>query len=226
MRLLFAEDDATLREFVTRGLMEAGYAVDPFAAGDDALLAAEVVSYDLAILDVNLPGIDGFEMCRRLRARPNPGPAVLFLTARDAIQDRVTGLDLGAEDYLVKPFAFAEFLARVRALLRRGPGTTPVLQVADIRLDPARRTVMRGEREINLTTREFAMLEYLMRNAGRVVTKAMITEHVWNFELDAESNFIEVYIYAIRKKLDAPGAPTVIHTVRGLGYRFDAATSA
>jgi two-component system copper resistance phosphate regulon response regulator CusR len=222
MRILFAEDDPTLREFVARGLTEAGYAVDALDDGGDALLAAETVAYDLAILDVNLPGKDGFEICREIRARLDPGPAVLFLTARDAIEDRVAGLDLGAEDYLVKPFAFAELLARVRALLRRGPGTTPVLRIADLELDPALRKVTRAGEEIKLTAKELSLLEYLMRNAGRVVTKPMIAEHVWNFDLEAESNFIEVYIYALRKKLDRPDAHPLIHTVRGIGYRLDA----
>jgi two-component system copper resistance phosphate regulon response regulator CusR len=222
MRILFAEDDPTLREFVARGLSEAGYAVDAMENGDDALVAVETVDYDLAILDVNLPGKDGFAICREIRARLHPGPAVLFLTARDAIEDRVAGLDLGAEDYLVKPFAFAELLARVRALLRRGPGTSPTLQIADLELDPAQHKVTRAGQEIKLTAKELSLLEYLMRNAGRVVTKPMIAEHVWNFDLEAESNFIEVYIYSLRKKLDRPGVLPIIHTVRGVGYRLDA----
>jgi two-component system OmpR family response regulator len=222
MRILFAEDEPTLREFVTRGLTEAGYAVDAFADGEEAWLAASTVSYDVAILDVNLPGIDGFELCRRIRSTPAEGPAILFLTARDAIVDRVTGLDLGAEDYLVKPFAFAELLARIRSLLRRGPGTAAVLAVGDLILDPSARKVSVAGSPINLTAKEFAVLEYLMRNAGRVVTKAMIAEHVWNFDLGAESNFIEVYIYALRKKIDAPYGRQLIQTMRGAGYRIDA----
>jgi two-component system OmpR family response regulator len=222
MRILFAEDEPTLREFVTRGLTEAGYAVDAFADGEEAWLAASTVPYDVAILDVNLPGIDGFELCRRIRSTPAEGPAILFLTARDAIDDRVTGLDLGAEDYLVKPFAFAELLARIRSLLRRGPGTAAVLAVGDLVLDPSARKVSVAGSPINLTAKEFAVLEYLMRNAGRVVTKAMIAEHVWNFDLGAESNFIEVYIYALRKKIDAPYGGQLIQTVRGAGYRIDA----
>jgi DNA-binding response OmpR family regulator len=222
MRILFAEDEPTLREFVTRGLTEAGYAVDAFADGEEALLAASTVSYDVAILDVNLPGIDGFELCRRIRSTPAEGPAILFLTARDAIDDRIAGLDLGAEDYLVKPFAFAELLARIRSLLRRGPGTAAVLAVGDLELDPSARKVSVAGSPINLTAKEFAVLEYLMRNAGRVVTKAMIAEHVWNFDLGAESNFIEVYIYALRKKIDAPYGRQLIQTMRGAGYRIDA----
>src|SRR3954470_12853229 len=163
MRILFAEDDPALLEFVTRGLVEAGYAVDAFADGGDAWLAAQLVAYDLGILDVNLPSCDGFEICRRIRATVNPGPAVLFLTARDGIEDRVIGLDTGAEDYLVKPFAFAELLARVRALLRRGSGLPPVFRIADLELDPAQRRVWRGGIEAKLTTKEFSLLEYLMR---------------------------------------------------------------
>jgi two-component system, OmpR family, copper resistance phosphate regulon response regulator CusR len=226
MRVLFAEDEATLREFVARGLEEAGYAVDAVDNGEDAWLAAEVVPYDVAILDVNMPGIDGFEVCRRIRARSGSGPAILFLTARDAIGDRVNGLDLGAEDYLVKPFDFAELLARVRSLLRRGPGTPPLLQVGDLCLDPSTRKVTRGGLSIRLSAKEFALLEYLMRNAGRVVSKSMIAEHVWNFDLSAESNFIEVSIYALRKKIDMPSDTQLIQTVRGAGYRIDAAGGA
>ena len=222
MRILFAEDEPTIREFVARGLSEAGYAVDAVADGEEAWLAAQTVDYDIAILDIGMPGMDGFEVCRRIRARQGNGPAILFLTARDAIADRVAGLDLGAEDYLVKPFAFAELLARVRALLRRGPATAAVLTIDELVLDPAARKLTRAGSEIKLTGKEFALLEYLMRNAGKVVTKTMIAEHVWNFELDAESNFIEVFIYALRKKIDAPFGTAVIQTVRGTGYKIDA----
>lgn len=227
MRLLIAEDEPALRTFVARGLAEAGYAVDAVADGTDAWLAVDVVPYDLVILDINLPECDGFELCRRIRARPEPkpGPAILFLTARDAVADRVTGLDLGAEDYLVKPFAFAELLARVRALLRRGPGTAAVLRAADVELDPAARTVTRGGAGITLTAKEFALLEYLLRNAGRVVSKAMIADHVWNFDLEGESNFIEVYVYALRKKLGGASGPPFIETVRGVGYRINVSRS-
>lgn len=223
MRLLFVEDDDALRTVVAKGLHEAGYAVDAFANGADALLASETVPYDVAILDISLPDIDGFELCRRLR-RQADAPPVLFLTARDAVEDRVAGLDLGAEDYVVKPFAFPELLARLRVLLRRGPSGPPVVTVGDVTLDPAGRTVERRGAPILLTAREFSLLEYLMRNAGQVVTKPMIADHVWNFELDAESNFIEVYIYTLRKKLDVPGSSPLIHTLRGVGYRFDAST--
>jgi two-component system OmpR family response regulator len=171
-----------------------------------------------------MPGFDGFEVCRRIRARGAASPAILFLTARDAVSDRVTGLDLGAEDYLVKPFAFAELLARVRALLRRGSGAgaAPVLAVGDVLLDPAARKVTKADQEVRLSAKEFAVLEYLMRNVGRVVTRNMIIEHVWNFALEAESNFVEVFIYALRKKLAGPEGQPFIQTVRGAGYRLDA----
>ncbi len=222
MRLLFAEDDSTIREYVTRGLREAGYAVDPVERGDDALLAARAVNYDLAILDINLPGMSGFDVCGAIRSQDPPGPAILMLTARDAVEDRVRGLDLGAEDYLVKPFAFAELLARVRALLRRGPGQAPRIEVADLVIDPAAHRVERSGTAITLTAKEFSLLEYLARNADRVVTKAMIAEHVWDFDLEAETNFIEVAIYALRKKVDVPFGHALIHTIRGVGYRLDA----
>jgi DNA-binding response OmpR family regulator len=222
MRILVAEDDSALRTCVARGLTESGHAVDALGDGEEAWLAATTVPYDIAILDVNLPSLDGFELCRRIRVTAHPGPAILFLTARDAIADRVTGLDLGAEDYLIKPFAFAELLARVRSLLRRGPGTTPVLEVGSLRLDPATRRVTVDDLDIRLSAKEFALLEYLMRNAGRVVTKSMIADHVWNFDLEGGSNFIEVFIYALRKKLALPGGCQVIQTRRGVGYCIDA----
>ena len=222
VRILFAEDEPTIRKYVSKGLAEAGYAVDAVKDGEEAWLAAQTVDYDVAILDIGLPGIDGFEVCRRIRSRSDHGPAVLFLTDRDAVEDRALGLDLGAEDYLVKPFAFAELLARVRVLLRRGPSGPAVLSSGELLLDPAARRVTVHGDEIKLTAKEFALLEYLMRNAGRVVTKSMIAEHVWNFELDGESNFIEVFVYSLRKKVDTPLGRPLIQTVRGTGYRIDA----
>lgn len=226
MRLLFAEDEDTIRQFVTRGLREAGYAVDPVVDGEEAMLAASTVAYDVAILDIAIPRLDGLEVCRRLRARPSRGPAILLLTARDAVADRVRGLDAGADDYLVKPFAFAELLARLRALLRRGGGDAPRLTAGDLTLDPATRRVTRAGTEIRLTTKEYQLLEYLLRNAGRVVTKTLIAEHVWDFALEAETNFIEVYIYSLRKKIDSPFGSRLIETVRGAGYRINAAPGA
>lgn len=222
MRLLFAEDEGAIREFVTKGLREAGYAVDDVSDGDEALLAATSVDYDLLILDVAMPGIDGLEVCRRVRAAREQGPAILFLSAKDGVDDRVIGLDAGAEDYLVKPFAFPELLARVRALLRRGGGLQPVLTLDDLSLDPATHVVVRAGVDIRLTAKEFALLEYLMRNAGRMVSKTMIADHVWDFELDGETNFIEVFIYSLRKKIDSPFGRPLIHTVRGAGYRLHA----
>lgn len=223
MRILVAEDEPVLCEWLKRGLEESAYAVDAVLDGEDAWLAISTTAYDVAILDVNLPGIDGFEVCRRTRAALERGPAIIFLTARDSVSDRVEGLDAGAEDYLVKPFAFQELLARVRSVLRRGPGTGPLLRLDTLEIDPASRSVRREGREIHLTAKEYALLEYLVRNQGRVVTRHMIADHVWDAELDAESNFIEVFIYALRKKVDAPFATPLIHTVRGAGYRVDRA---
>ncbi|MGI9253994.1 MAG: response regulator transcription factor [Thermomicrobiales bacterium] len=220
MRLLVAEDDPTMRRFLAQGLEEAGYAVDAFASGEDARDAGRVVTYDVAILDINLPDLDGFALCRDLQRGDSP-PAVLFLTARDGVADRVAGLDLGAGDYLVKPFAFPELLARVRALLRRQPVSQPHLEAGDLRLDPASRRVTYGGTEIPLSAKEYALLEFLLRNVGRVMSRDAITEHVWNFDLDAESNFLQVLVYAVRRKLEAAGLPDPIRTVRGVGYVID-----
>ena len=221
MRILIAEDDHSIRSYLAQGMREAGYAVDTVVDGNEAMLAASTFDYDVAILDITMPGLSGIEVCRRLRARRREGLGILFVTARDSVTDRVLGLDAGADDYLVKPFAFAELLARVRALLRRGGGDRPLLQVADLTLDPAARRVARDGREIRLTTKEFALLEYLMRNAGKVLTKSMISEHVWDSELQAETNFIEVYIYSLRKKIDSPYSSALIQTIRGAGYRIE-----
>ncbi len=226
MRILFAEDEPTIRTYVALGLREAGYAIDVADNGEDALALARVVPYDALILDITMPGIDGLEVCRRLRGSGLPGAPVLFLTARDAVEDRVIGLDAGAEDYLVKPFALAELLARVRALLRRGGGAPPVLRVADLTLDPAAHQATRAGIDIRLTAKEFALLEYLMRNAGTVQSKTMIADHVWDLELDGETNFIEVLIHGLRKKVDFPFDSSVIQTVRGVGYRIDASLAA
>ena len=222
MRILFAEDEPTLREFVTRGLTEAGYAVDAFADGEEAWLAASTVPYDVAILDVNLPGIDGFELCRRIRSTParGTGDPLPHRSRRDrrsrhGARPGSRGLPrqtlrlcrvVGAHPFAPPPRAGDGGRAR---------GRRP-------RLDPSARKVSVAGSPINLTAEEFAVLEYLMRNAGRVVTKAMIAEHVWNFDLGAESNFIEVYIYALRKKIDAPYGRQLIQTMRGAGYRIDA----
>ena len=219
MRLLVAEDDRKVASFIRQGLEEEGYAVEVARDGGAALdrvLAGP--PFDLAILDVMLPRRDGFAVLRAMREQRIDTP-VLFLTARDAVTDRVTGLDLGADDYLTKPFAFDELLARVRALLRRADGRRrPVLQVADLALDPASRDVTRGGRRITLTVREYALLEYLMRNAGRVLTRPLLAEHVWGLDFDPETNVVDVYVGYLRRKIDGPGEPRLLHTIRGAGY--------
>ena len=219
MRILVVEDERKVASFIRQGLTEEGYAVDVATDGAEALdLALGGTPYDLIVLDVMLPKRDGFAVLRALREHRMVAP-VLLLTARDSVPDRVTGLDLGADDYLTKPFAFNEFLARVRALLRRRAGQrNPVLQLSDLRLDPATRLVTRGGRTISLTAREYALLEYLLRNAGRVLTRPMLAEHVWGIDFDAESNVIDVYVGYLRRKIDLPGEVRLLHTTRGAGY--------
>jgi DNA-binding response OmpR family regulator len=219
MRVLVVEDERKVASFIRQGLEEEGHTVEVAGDGLSALdLVTGLPPYDLVVLDVMLPRLDGFSVLRRLRERGVAVP-VLLLTARDRVPDKVTGLDLGADDYLTKPFAFDEVLARVRALLRRGQAPAPpVLRVADLTLDPATREVRRAGTPVGLTTREHALLEYLMRNAGRVLTRPMIAEHVWGIDFDAESNIIDVYIGYLRRKLDAGGHPSLLHTVRGAGY--------
>jgi two-component system copper resistance phosphate regulon response regulator CusR len=218
MRILIVEDEPKVANFVRQGLQEEQHSVDIAGDGDEALdLLATVPPYDLIVLDLLLPKRDGFSVLRILHDRGVATP-VLLLTARDGVSDKVAALDLGADDYLTKPFAFDEFLARVRALLRRGPGQAPVLRVGDLTLDPASRKVARGDRPISLTAREYALLEYLMRNAGRVLTRPMIAEHVWHLDFDSESNTIDVYVGYLRRKIDTPGERRLIHTARGSGY--------
>ena len=218
MRILVVEDERKVASFIRQGLEEEGHAVEVARDGAEALDLLEGPPYDLIVLDVMLPRRDGFAVVRDLRGRGIATP-VLMLTARDAVADKVTGLDLGADDYLTKPFAFAEFLARVRALLRRGSGEhLPVLRIADLALDPATRGVTRGERRIELTSREYALLEDFMRHTGRVLTRPMIAEHVWGIDFDHESNVIDVYVGYLRKKVDQDGEPRLLHTVRGAGY--------
>ncbi|MBI1848257.1 MAG: response regulator transcription factor [Candidatus Rokubacteria bacterium] len=219
MRILVVEDERKVAGFIRQGLEEEGHRVEVAEDGRAALdLLLDMPAYDLVVLDVMLPHVDGFTVLRRLRDHKIRTP-VLFLTARDSVPDRVEGLDLGADDYLTKPFSFDEFLARVRALLRRGqPQSPPVLRTADLTLDPATRLVTRAGRPVTLTTREYALLEYFMRNPGRVLTRPMIAEHVWGIDFDAESNIIDVYIGYLRRKLDGEGAPSLLHTVRGAGY--------
>jgi DNA-binding response OmpR family regulator len=223
MRVLVAEDERKVANFIRQGLEEEGHTVEVAEDGAEALdrLLASL-PYDLVVLDVMLPRRDGFSVLKALRDKRVSTP-VLLLTARDAVADKVAGLDLGADDYLTKPFAFDEFLARVRALLRRQAGqAAPALRLEDLTLDPATRGVSRGSRSIGLTTREFALLEYFLRNAGRVLTRPMIAEHVWGVDFDRESNVIDVYVGYLRRKIDGPGERPLLHTVRGAGYALRA----
>jgi len=218
LRILVVEDEKKVAHFVKKGLLEEGYAVDVVHNGKDGLNFAMDRSYDLIVLDIYLPGIDGLTILKRLRDGKVETP-VLLLTVRAAIEDKVLGLDAGADDYLTKPFAFEELIARVRALLRRTrDADATVIQVADLTLDPVRRTAARRGEEIILTLKEFSLLEYFMRNTGRVLTRTMITDHVWNYDFDTETNVIDVYVNYLRKKIDAGHGVKLIHTVRGVGY--------
>ena len=218
MRVLLVEDEAKLAGFIRQGLGEASFAVDIAPTGEAALDHTRQTTYDLIILDLMLPDIDGFKVCRQIRRMGQEVP-ILMLSARGMLEDRVKGLTIGADDYLTKPFAFSELLARVHALLRRRqPTALLVLSVSDLTLDPITRIVRRGKRRVELTQKEFALLEYLMRNAGHALTRAMIAEHVWDFQWDGLTNVIDVYINHLRKKLEAPGEPGLIHAVRGIGY--------
>jgi two-component system OmpR family response regulator len=220
MRILIVEDELKMAALIRRGLREEGMSVDVTERGEDALWMAGSTEYDAIVLDVMLPGIDGFETCRRLRDDDVWSP-VLMLTARDAVEDRVEGLDGGADDYLVKPFSFAELLARLRALSRRGPVERPVvLEVGDLRLDPATRQAWRGEHEIALSTKEFALLEAFMRRPGQVLSRYQLLEHAWDYEYENRSNVVDVYVRYLRRKIDRPFGADSIETVRGAGYRL------
>ena len=220
MRLLVVEDAPKMSALLQRAFREDGYAVDVQARGNDAVWMASEYDFDAVILDVGLPDIDGFDVCRRLRARARWMP-ILMLTARDAVPDRVRGLDVGADDYVAKPFAIDELRARVRALIRRGPGERPaVLAVGDLLLDPAERTASRGGTPIILAAKEFAILEYFMRHPGQVLSRARILEHVWDFTRDGDSNIVDVYVRILREKIDRPFGTLSIETVRGVGYRL------
>jgi two-component system OmpR family response regulator len=220
MRVLVVEDDPKLAALLGRGLREEGLAVDVAERGEDALWMAGSTEYDAVVLDVMLPGIDGFEACARLRADGVASP-VLMLTARDGVEDRIAGLDGGADDYLVKPFAFGELLARLRALVRRGPVSRPaVLSVGSLRLDPAARRVWRGDAEIELTAREFALLEAFMRRPGEALSRFQLLECAWDGEYENRSNVIDVYVRYLRDKVDRPFGASSIETVRGHGYRL------
>ena len=218
MRILVVEDERKVASFIRQGLAEEGHTVEVAADGETALDLVEAgPPYDLIVLDLMLPKVDGFAILKAVRGQRVTTP-VLVLTARDSVADKVRGLDLGADDYLTKPFSFDEFLARVRALLRRGIAAVPVLAVADLTLDPSTREVRRGGRRITLTVREHALLEYFMRNAGRVLTRPMLAEHVWGLDFDPESNIVDVYVGYLRRKIDGAGDARLLHTVRGAGY--------
>ncbi len=218
MRILLVEDDTSVASFITKGLKEEQYAVDATADGEEGFQMASTIPYDLLILDVMVPKMDGFTICRRLREKGSTTP-ILLLTARDRVEDRVTGLDTGADDYLTKPFAFPELLARIRALLRRG-NTQPAtrLAAADLELDPIAHRVWRAGQEIALTNKEYALLEYLLRNANRVLTRTAIIDHVWDIQYDSMTNIVDVHIRSLRSKMDRDYSSQLIHTVRGVGY--------
>jgi two-component system OmpR family response regulator len=219
MRALIVEDDATIAQFVAKGLEEAGFAVDPAADGPEGLRRALETPYDVAIVDVMLPGLDGLALVETLRRRGVRTP-VLFLSARHTVDDRVKGLQAGGDDYLVKPFAFAELLARVQALLRRSTGTAEPtrLQVGDLELDLLSREVRRAGRKVELRPKELALLEYLMRNAGKVVSKTMILAHVYDYSFDPGTNVVDVLVHRLREKIDRDFEPKLLQTVRGMGY--------
>jgi DNA-binding response OmpR family regulator len=221
VRILLVEDEPDAARMLAKGLREHAYAVDVAADGDAAIYQSSINDYDAVVLDVMLPGTSGLQVCRELRQRGSPVP-VLMLTARDAVEDRIAGLDSGADDYLPKPFDFGELLARLRAVIRRGarPPIPDIIDVGDLRLDTAARQVRRGNRPISLTAREYALLEYLAHHAGSVVSRADIAEHVWDEHYDPLSNVIDVYVQRLRRKVDLPGEESVIRTRRGEGYQL------
>jgi len=217
MRILIAEDDRLTADTLTRRLQKEHYAVDVCYRGDDAMDFLLETEYDVAVLDIMMPGIDGIEVLRRVRNAGRSTP-ILLLTARDAVSDRVNGLNAGADDYLVKPFAYEELSARLRVLTRRSRQTSNLFTVADLTVDCDTRSVIRGGEAIALTSREFSLLEYMIRNKGHVLSRAQITEHVWSYDYEGASNMIDVYIRNLRRKLDEGRAPKLIHTVRYAGY--------
>lgn len=220
MHVLVVEDEVKMAALLRRGLIEQGFTADVAATGEQAGLMTDASSYDAIVLDVMLPGIDGFETCRRMR-RDGVWAPVLMLTARGAVEDRVAGLDGGADDYLIKPFSFAELLARLRALVRRGEHERPSrLEVGDLRLDPATRQAWRGEVEIALSAKELSVLEVFMRHPGHVLSRLQILEHAWTYDFEHRSNVVEVYIRYVRHKIDKPFGVRSLETVRGAGYRL------
>jgi len=222
MRILVIDDDRRLCAVIKRGLLEEAYSVDLAYDGEEGEYLAEVNSYDLIILDIMLPNKDGIEVCHELRAKKIDTP-ILMLTAKDTVEDRVRGLDTGADDYLIKPFAFNELLARVRALLRReGMSKSPEFRAGDLTLNTLTRQIWRGQRPIELTTKEYVIMEYFMRHPNVVVTRTMIEEHAWDYDFDSLSNLVDVYIRRLRRKIDNEGEDSMIQTVRGAGYRLKA----
>jgi two-component system OmpR family response regulator len=223
MRVLVVEDELKMASLLRRGLVEEGHAADVARTGEDALWMSAAVEYDAIVLDVMLPGPDGFEVCRRLREGGVWSP-VLMLTARDSVEDRVAGLDAGGDDYLPKPFSFAELLARLRALVRRGAAERPsILEVGDLRLDPATRRAWRDGSEIHLSAKEFALLETFMRRPGQVLSRYQLLEHAWDYGYEHRSNVVDVYVRYLRDKIDRPFGRESLETVRGVGYRLRAA---
>jgi two-component system OmpR family response regulator len=222
VRVLVVEDELRMATLIRRGLSHEGLSADVAATGEDALWMSAAHDYDAIVLDVMLPGMDGFETCRRLRTNGVWAP-VLMLTARDSVEDRVNGLDTGADDYLVKPFAFAELLARLRAVARRGDSERPnALEVDDLRLDPATREVRRGDRPLELSAKEFALLETFMHSPGRVLSRLHLLERAWDFAYENRSNIVDVYVGRLRRKIDYPFGRRSLETVRGVGYRLRA----
>jgi two-component system OmpR family response regulator len=220
MRILVVEDEVKMARLIKRGLRDEGRAADVASSGEDALWMAAATDYDVIVLDVTLPGIDGFETCRRLR-QDGVWTPVVMLTARDAIEDRIAGLDGGADDYLAKPFSFSELLARLRALSRRGPVEQPtILCAGNLRLDPAGRRVWRQDSEITLSTKEFSLLEAFMRRPGEALTRFYLLERAWDYDYENRSNVIDVYVRNLRTKIDRPFGTRTIETVRGTGYRL------
>jgi two-component system, OmpR family, response regulator len=220
MRVLVIEDEPKMAALVARGLREEGHAADVASRGEDGLWMANSAPYDAIVLDVMLPGLDGFATCRRLREQGTWTP-VLMLTARDAVTDRVAGLDAGADDYLLKPFSFSELLARLRALVRRAPGERPTqLEAGDLRLDPAARRVWRGETELELSAKEFALLELMLRRRGQTLSRAQLLEGAWDLAFESRSNLVDVYVRYLRDKIDRPFGRRSIETMRGVGYRL------
>jgi len=220
MRILLVEDERRLANIIRRGLLEEAYSVDNAYDGEEAEYLAETTPYDLIILDIMIPRKDGFTVCRELRAKSVNTP-ILMLTAKDTVQDRVKGLDSGADDYQVKPFAFAELLARIRALLRReSVSRSPEIRVGELLMDPSTRELKKGDRKIELTAKEYSIMEYLMRHPNLLITRTMIEENAWNYEFDGASNIIDVFIRRLRSKIDGDGEESLIQTVRGAGYRL------